>query len=386
MGKTPQKFTQERSGLPEHLASPARVLAAVVLLATCGGAWGQDTLALSSAAATAGGTVTLNLTLNAPGTPQPAGVQWTLAYSTADFASISVAAGPAATAASKSVSCNAGSGSYDCLLIGLNENTIGSGVIATVTLVVSSSTTDTSSLVQITQPSATDAAGNPLAVTATGGTVSVSQPYTLTAMTCSPNPLTTPGTASCSVTASAPAAAGGLTVALGIAGGAASVSVPASVTIAQGAASAAFSATAAAVSATTTVTLVASLNGTSQSVSLQLAPPPPPPPPPAAPPTVSSLACSPTTLASHASAVCTVTLSAAAPSGGSTVLISVTRKAPLTVPASATVPGGSTSASFSVLAGSISSNQTVTLKASLNGTSAGCSLSLTAPTSTKHHH
>jgi len=384
MVKTAPKITQKISDSFGKPASHAWLRAAVVLLAVYGCAQAQDTLALSSGAATTGGAVTLNLTLNVPGVPQPAGIEWTIGYSVADFTSINVAAGPAATAAGKSVSCSAGSGTSSCILFGLNQNTMSSGVIATITLGVSSSTSDSSSVVQITQPSASDASGNLMAVTASGGTVSISQPYSVTALACSPNPLTTPGTASCTVTLSALAPSGGLRVALGAAGAATGVSVPASVTIAQGATSAAFGATSAAVSATTTVTLVASLNGTSQSFALQLAPPPPPPPPPA-PPTVSTLTCSPAALVSHASAVCTVTLSAAAPSSRATVSITLGSKAPLTVPSSVTVPGGSTSASFSAAAGNIGSNETVTMNASLNGSSVSCSISLETST-TKHHH
>ena len=97
--------------------------------------------------------------------------------------------------------------------------------------------------------------------------------------------------------------------------------------------------------------------------------------------TLTKLACSPISVAAGASSTCTVTLSAAAPSGGSVVTLSDNSSA-LTTPASATVAAGASTASFTVTAGSVTSSQSVTITAALNGSSATASLTLAAPTVT----
>ena len=94
-------------------------------------------------------------------------------------------------------------------------------------------------------------------------------------------------------------------------------------------------------------------------------------------PALSSLQCSPTSLTSGASSTCTVTLAAAAPSGG-TVVSLASNSTLLPVAASVTVAAGSTSASFKATAGTVSSNQTATITATLNGVSKTASISLTA--------
>src|SRR6266568_1619626 len=60
-------------------------------------------LSLSSGSGTPGSFVSLNLSLTASTTQLPASTQWTLSYSTTDFLSARVAAGPAATAAYKTL-------------------------------------------------------------------------------------------------------------------------------------------------------------------------------------------------------------------------------------------------------------------------------------------
>ena len=100
-------------------------------------------------------------------------------------------------------------------------------------------------------------------------------------------------------------------------------------------------------------------------------------------PALSSLQCSPTSLASGASSTCTVALAQAAPSGGTVVSLS-SNSTTLPVPASVTVAAGSSSGTFTATAGTISANQTATLTATLNGVSktAGISLAATAHVST----
>jgi hypothetical protein len=78
-----------------------------------------------------------------------------------------------------------------------------------------------------------------------------------------------------------------------------------------------------------------------------------------------SLACTPTTLTSGAASTCTITTTQPAPSGGNTFPLSSNNPS-LTVPGSVTVPGGSSSASFAATAGTVASNQTITVTATSN--------------------
>jgi trimeric autotransporter adhesin len=92
--------------------------------------------------------------------------------------------------------------------------------------------------------------------------------------------------------------------------------------------------------------------------------------------TLSSLTCSPTTLNSGTATTCTVRLSSAAPTGG-TVVSLASNNTLLPVPAaSVTVPAGAISTTFTATAGTVTSNQTGTLTATLSGVSQTASISL----------
>ena len=95
--------------------------------------------------------------------------------------------------------------------------------------------------------------------------------------------------------------------------------------------------------------------------------------------TVYKLVCSPASVLSGATSSCTVTLSAAAPAGGSTVTLSDNSSA-LTTPASVKVPAGSTTASFTATAGTVTANQSATVKATLNGSSGSWTVTVTPAT------
>ena len=247
------------------------VVAVLALAAGC--ALGQNTISLSSGSAAAGNTVSLDLSISVvPGTG-PASLEWTYSYSTADLALVNVAAGPAAVAAGKSVSCNSSPGSYRCLLFGLNSTAIGNGVGATATFTVSPTTTRTSAAVQVTNISGATAGGTPAAITATGGLVIINPQYAVTGLACSPATVGTPGSAACTVTVSAPAPTGGLTVNTGVAS-TASVTIPSSVVIPAGSTTGGFTASASAVSVNTAAGLSASLNGSVGNFALTLAPNP----------------------------------------------------------------------------------------------------------------
>jgi uncharacterized protein (TIGR03437 family) len=122
-----------------------------------------------------------------------------------------------------------------------------------------------------------------------------------------------------------------------------------------------------AVSSNQSATITASYNGSSANATVNLV----------APVLISSLTCNPTSLGSNASSTCTVTLSQAAPAGGSAVTLS-DNSTVLTVPASVTVAAAATSATFSVTTTAVSSNQSATITASYNGSSANATVNLVA--------
>src|ERR1017187_3685066 len=89
---------------------------------------------------------------------------------------------------------------------------------------------------------------------------------------------------------------------------------------------------------------------------------------------ISSIACSPGTLAPSASSTCTVILSGSV--GGTIGLCSSSTN--LTVPASLTIPAGSGSGTFLATANAFTADQTATVTAMLNGSSKPATLSLVA--------
>src|SRR5258708_19037057 len=73
----------------------------------------SGSLTLSGGSAVAGGTTSLSLSLNTPS--QLAGLEWTLTYPAAAVTAVTMTAGPALTAAAKTLYCNGSSGKYTCL-------------------------------------------------------------------------------------------------------------------------------------------------------------------------------------------------------------------------------------------------------------------------------
>ena len=195
-------------------------------------------------------------------------------------------------------------------------------------------------------------------------------PPTLAALTL--NPASVVGGAQSStgtVTLSGPAPAGGATVALSSSNTAA-VRVPTSVAVAAGATSATFTVSTSAVAASTTVTVSASYGAISRSASLTVAPVPPPPP------TLSSLTLNPTSvIGGLQSSTGTVTLSAPAPAGGATVVLSSNNGA-ARVPSSVFIPAGATSRNFTVNTSIVLFSTSATISASYNGTTRTATLSV----------
>ena len=148
----------------------------------------SDSLSLSSGVVTAGGTISLNLSLSSSSGGQPAAIEWTLAYSTTDIAAIAATAGAAATAAGKSLSCAQSSGLYSCFLTGLgsgglNANLIQNGVVAVLTVTLSPTSPGTT--ISLNNSLGSSAAGSAIQANATGGTIAV-LPLSLTTLSCNP--------------------------------------------------------------------------------------------------------------------------------------------------------------------------------------------------------
>ena len=186
-------------------------------------------------------------------------------------------------------------------------------------------------------------------------------PATLSSLTLSPTSVIG-GTQSSTgtVTLSGAAPAGGATVALSSSNGAARV--PSSVAVVAGATSATFTVSTSAVAASTTVTISAGYGGVTRSASLTVAPAPPPPA------TLSSLTLNPANvIGGLQTSKGTVTLSAPAPAGGATVMLSSSNGA-ARVPSSVFVPAGATSATFTVNTSIVLLSTSATISASYNGT------------------
>jgi hypothetical protein len=171
-----------------------------------------------------------------------------------------------------------------------------------------------------------------------------------------------------SVSLSAPAPAAGAVVALS--SNQAAVSVPASVAVAAGASTASFAVTTTAVAAPTVATLHASYAGVSQGTTLTVQP--------AAAPTLSGLALQPARVVGGGAATGTVTLTAAAPAGGSVVQLRSSNTALATVPASVTVAAGARTAAFTVTTAGTRRNRSVSIVATLGTRSVSATLDIRA--------
>ena len=199
-------------------------------------------------------------------------------------------------------------------------------------------------------------------------TIALVSSNTVTSLQCGVTSLLSNASGTCTVTVTRPAGAGGLTVT--ITDTVPSVlTVPGSVNVSAGASSATFQVSTGFVATDQNATITASLSGSSATANLLLV----------APNAVSSLQCAAGSLNSNASTACTVTLNKAAVTGGVTVAIANSASGVLTVPGSVNVSQGASSATFTAAAGTIASNQTATLTASLNGSSSSTSISLLAP-------
>jgi acetyl esterase/lipase len=159
------------------------------------------------------------------------------------------------------------------------------------------------------------------------------------------------------------APAGGVPVSLSSSDPAAAV--PASVTVAQGTSSATFTVATSSVSSTKTVTVSASRRGVTKTATLAVLEP-----------AVSALTLTPGSFAGGCkSSTGKVTLTARAPAGGIVVPLASTNPVAV-VPASVTVPAGSSSATFLITAPVVTANQSGTVTASFGGGSPSAGLTV----------
>jgi hypothetical protein len=203
-----------------------------------------------------------------------------------------------------------------------------------------------------------------------GWTPAPSTPVTLTGLAVNPSTVVGGSSTTGTVTLSAGAPTGGVSVALSSASSAVA-SVPASVSVGSGSTSASFTVTTSSVTTTQVVGLTASLDGTDKTAAVTVTPSPPPPPP-----ALTSLTLNPTSAVRGASSVGTVKLTAAAPTGGIVVTLSSSKPTQATVPPSVTVLAGQSTATFTVSTSSGAGNGAVTISASANGITKTASLTI----------
>ena len=189
----------------------------------------------------------------------------------------------------------------------------------------------------------------------------------LSAVTVTPASVQVGSSATGQVTLTSAAPTGGIVVSLSSSGIAATV--PATVTVLAGATTASFSVTTATVQTDTQVTLSAAYSGVMKTTSLTVA---------AVQPALTNLSLSPTSLQGGASATGTVTLAAPAVQGGAVIAL-LSDKASASVPATVTVPSGSTSQTFTVTTTAITIDATATISATLGPVTRTATIAIQAP-------
>jgi len=130
------------------------------------------TPSLSSASATPGSAVSLNLSMSSSG-DQPAALQWTLNVPST-VQSVTAAVGSAASSAGKSISC----ANNICIISAMNTTPIANGVVAVLSLTLPSTASGTLPI-QISGGVAADPTGASIPVTASGGKITVTIPITM---------------------------------------------------------------------------------------------------------------------------------------------------------------------------------------------------------------
>ena len=226
-------------------------------------------MALSAGSGTPGTGVVLNLTMADPNNAQPASLQWVMTYPTVDFSGVTVAVAGTASTAGKTVTCNnTVAGTSSCVLYGVNETPIVGGLVAQITLTISSSTLDITSNVQLTSGEASSPMGGMITSTNSGSTVTIVQPTpTLSGVACLPASVLGGQSSTCTVTLSAFVTSGTFTVTTSD-NTTSLVTVPPSVTVSLDHNTATFTATTVSTATTTAVTITAIAAGVTKTTTL----------------------------------------------------------------------------------------------------------------------
>ena len=180
----------------------------------------------------------------------------------------------------------------------------------------------------------------------------------LTSIGANPNQVVGGAGATGTVALSSAAPAGATPVALS--SGSSAVTVPANVSIPQGATSATFGIATSVVSSITSTTLAATYGGVTKTTTFTITAA-------ATAPALATLSLNRTSVVGGTSAVGTLTLTGAAPSGGATVALTSSQPQRASVPAKVVVAAGATSATFTVSTFATKKNAAATLSATYAG-------------------
>ncbi len=217
-------------------------------------------------------------------------------------------------------------------------------------------------------------AGTPGAFSATRSFVPQAAPAPTSLTNLDLNPTTVAGGGATSGTVIVSVAAPDTTVISLSSSNPAVASVPATVTVPTGGFTGTFTVSTSPVASNTDVVITATFNGSSRSAMLTVTGGQPPPST-----SLQNLALSPSSVTGGNGGQAALVLSGPAPAGGATVTLSSSNPAVAAVPATATVPGGATSAVATISTASVSSSTPVTITASYGGVTRTAILTVTPP-------
>jgi hypothetical protein len=250
-------------------------------------------------------------------------------------------------------------------VVSLSDNDSAATVPTSVTVAAGSSTaTFTVNTTAVTSSRSVTVSAVYSGVTQTASLTVNPVPAALTSVSVSPTSLPGGNSSQGTVTLTAAAPTGGAVVSLS--DNDAAATVPTNVTVAAGASTATFTVTTTAVTSTRSVTISAVYNGVTRTTPLTVTP---------VAVSLSSVALNPTSVVGGNSSQGTVTLTAAAPTGGAVVSLSDNDSA-ATVPTTVTVAAGSSTATFTVTTTAVPSSRSVTISAVYSGVTRTASLTV----------
>ena len=191
------------------------------------------TYSINNCTIDANGICSLNISIASRTPMTPAGLQFDLTYSATDVKSVAVAAGQAATNASKTITCTTVSPSDTrCIISGINQNGIADGVVAVAT-VTTSLTSQAGTTVAVVGTVSATLNGSPITSVVAPGGGTITMPALVATLTCDGTSFSAGTSVNCQVSLNKPAASV-VTVTLS-SDSPTLVTLPASVTVAAGA-------------------------------------------------------------------------------------------------------------------------------------------------------